>query len=95
MKTRPGFLPVGGEKYPLWHALIDEAQFTDLARQIREKKPYPFRAVVGFGLNHRIAPGSDRLAEALKTLDFLVDVDLFLTDTAEALRHRAAGLHLL
>lgn len=26
--------PVGGEKYPLWHALIDEAQFTDLARQI-------------------------------------------------------------
>lgn len=83
VKTRPGFSPVGGEKYPLWHALIDEAQFTDLARQIREKKPYPLRAVVGFGLNHRIAPGSDRLAEALKTLDFLVDVDLFLTDTAK------------
>lgn len=43
-------MPVGGEKYPLWHALIDEAQFTDLARQIREKKPYPLRAVVGFGV---------------------------------------------
>ena len=75
--------PVGGEKYPLWHALIDEAQFTDLARQIREEKPYKLRALVGFGLNHRIAPGSDRLAEALKTLDFLVDTDLFLTDTAK------------
>lgn len=34
-------------------------------------------------MNHRIAPGSDQLAEALKTLDFLVDVDLFLTDTAK------------
>lgn len=83
VKTRPGYPPVGGEKYPLWHAMIDEAQFTDLARQIREKKPYPLRAMVGFGLNHRIAPGSDRLAEALKTVDFLVDVDLFLTDTAK------------
>lgn len=80
---RVGKPPVGGEKYPLWKDLIDEAQFTDLARQIWTKQPYQIRAVVGFGLNHRIGPGSDKLAEALKTLDFLVDVDLFLTDTAK------------
>lgn len=83
MKTRPGFSPVGGEKYPLWHALIDEAQFTDLARQIPGEKALSPSGGGGVRVNHRIAPGSDRLAEALKTLDFLVDVDLFLTDTAK------------
>lgn len=34
-------------------------------------------------MNHRIGPGSNQMAEALKKLDFLVDVDLFLTDTAK------------
>lgn len=74
---------VGAGKYPLWSTLIDEGQFTDLPRQIWEKTPYKLRALVGFGFNHRIAPGSDRFEEALKTLDFLVDTDLFLTDTAK------------
>lgn len=83
IKEKPDRPPVGGKKYPLWHDLIDEAQFTDLIRQIHQQKPYPLRALVGFGLNHRIGPGSNQMAEALKKLDFLVDVDLFLTDTAK------------
>ncbi|MCD8322984.1 MAG: molybdopterin-dependent oxidoreductase, partial [Oscillospiraceae bacterium] len=74
---------VGAQRYPLWGKLIDEAQFTDLARQIRIGDPYPLKALIGFGLNYRVAPGSTQLAEALKTLDFLADVDLFLTDSAK------------
>jgi anaerobic selenocysteine-containing dehydrogenase len=55
----------------------------DLGRQILEGTPYPVRAVVAFGLNVRMFPGNRRLAEALKALDFLVDTDIFLTDSAK------------
>ena len=39
--------------------------------------------MLGFGLNHRMWPGQDFMEESLKKLDFLVDVDLFMTDTAK------------
>ena len=51
--------------------------------QIRSQKPYPIRAMLAFGLNHRMWPGSDFAQESFKKLDFLVDVDLFMTDTAK------------
>ena len=53
-----------------------------LADQILSAKPYPIKAVVGFGLNFRMWPGSDHMARALEALDFFLDVDLFQTDTA-------------
>jgi len=53
-----------------------------LAAYIRGRGRYRVRAVVGFGLNHRMWPGSDDLAKALKELDLLVNVELFKTDTA-------------
>ncbi|MGD2127561.1 MAG: molybdopterin-dependent oxidoreductase [Desulfobacteraceae bacterium] len=74
---------VGEDKYPVWCSLIPEAQAMHIPSQIQSKSPYPIRAIVGFGLNYRMWPGSDNMYNTLKMLDFLVDVDLFMTDTAK------------
>jgi anaerobic selenocysteine-containing dehydrogenase len=62
--------------------MIPEAQAVHVPFQIRSEKPYPVRAMLGFGLNHRLWPGSDFMAEGLQKLEFLGVVDLFMTDTA-------------
>src|SRR5229473_2743746 len=56
----------------------------DLYRAIREGKPHPVRAVIGFGANMLLAhadggPGR----EALKELEFYAHIDLFMNPTAE------------
>lgn len=48
-----------------------------------EGTPYPLRAVFALGLNARMFPDSGRMFRALESLDFFVDTDLFLTDTAK------------
>jgi anaerobic selenocysteine-containing dehydrogenase len=74
---------VGADAHPVWAAEIDSGQSMHLPKQINSRKPYPIRALLGFGLNHRMWPGSQDMAAALKKLDFLVDVDIFMTDTAK------------
>lgn len=74
---------IGTERFPVWMRLVDEAQSVDVPRQIREGRPYPVRAMVGFGLNHRLWPASDQVYESLKKLNLLVAVDLFNTDAAQ------------
>lgn len=83
-ETRPKNVeePVGAERFPLWNYLEGEMQAMDMPRQILEGKPYPLRAVFALGLNARMFPDSGRMFKALKSLDFFVDTDLFLTDTA-------------
>ena len=73
---------VGQDVHPAWCRLVPEAQAMQLPFQIQSGKPYPIRAMLGFGLNHRMWPGQDFMEASLKKLDFLVDVDLFMTDTA-------------
>jgi len=73
---------VGQEKFPLWCEMIDEAQSMHVPFQIRSGKPYPLRAMVAVGMRHRMWPASDFMAESLKKLDFLVNVDLFMTETS-------------
>ena len=75
--------PVGAERFPLWDKVVGEMQGNDLARQIREGTPYPVRAVWAHGMNYRMFNGDTELEAALKELDFFVDIDLFLTDTAK------------
>lgn len=75
--------PVGAERFPLWNYLEGEMQAMDMPRQILEGKPYPLRAVFAMGLNARMFPDSDRMFRALESLDFFVDTDLFMTDTAK------------
>ena len=80
-----GELPprLGQSRFPVWTEMVDEGQMMDLTRQITSGDPYPLRGLVGFGMNYRLWPGSDKLREAMEKLDFIVDVDLFLTDTAK------------
>jgi anaerobic selenocysteine-containing dehydrogenase len=72
---------LGQEVYPVWCRLVDQAQAMPLPFQIRSGEPYPIRAVLGFGMRYRMWPGSDFMLESLKKLDFMVSVDLFMTDT--------------
>jgi anaerobic selenocysteine-containing dehydrogenase len=73
---------IGQDRYPVWCKLAEEAQAMHLPFQIQSGKPYPIRALVGVGMRYRMWPGSDFMLENLKKLDFLVNVDLFMTETA-------------
>lgn len=74
---------VGEDRYPVWCRMVGEAQSVHLPFQIRSRDPYPIRALLGFGTNYRMWPGSDFMRESLEMLDFFVAVDLFMTDTAK------------
>ncbi len=84
-ETRPRNVkdPVGAPRFPLWNYLEGEMQAMDLSRQILEGTPYPLRAVFALGMNARMFPDSGKMFRALESLDFFVDTDLFLTDTAK------------
>jgi anaerobic selenocysteine-containing dehydrogenase len=69
---------------PLGPARFGYYATSDLYRAIRERKPYPVRAVIGFGANMLLAHaagGEGR--EALKQLEFYAHADLFMNPTAE------------
>jgi anaerobic selenocysteine-containing dehydrogenase len=56
----------------------------ELYRAILEEKPYPVRAVIGFGANMLLAHvDGERGREALAALDFYAHADLFMNPTAE------------
>lgn len=74
---------VGEAQFPVWSRLVPQAQAMALPSQILGGKPYPIRAVLGFGLNHRMWPAPDLVRQALLALDFFVDVELFMTETAK------------
>ncbi|MEG2144369.1 MAG: molybdopterin dinucleotide binding domain-containing protein, partial [Oscillospiraceae bacterium] len=76
-------LPAGAERFPLWYDLEHEMQAMDMPRQILEGKPYPIKSLFSLGMNARMWPNTKHVFDALESLDFFVDCDLFLTDTAK------------
>ena len=74
---------IGAERFPLWSVLVPEFQAMDLARQIEEGTPYPIKALFACGMNAKMFPDTPKMYEALHKLDFFVDTDLVLTDTAK------------
>ncbi|TWJ18809.1 molybdopterin-containing oxidoreductase family protein [Geobacter argillaceus] len=72
---------IGQDRFPVWSELVPEAQAMHLPVQIASEVPYPVKAVLGFGMNHRMWPDSPGFLKQLESLDFIVNVDLFLTDT--------------
>jgi len=74
---------VGQERFPVWSELVDQAQAMDLPQQIKSGSPYPIKAMLAFGINHRMWPDSKNMLQALQEIDFFVDVDIFMTDTAK------------
>ena len=81
-ETRKEGMPpkVGTARFPLWSELINQAQAMDLTRQIRTADPYPIKAVYGHGVNHMMYPDSQKFLDTIKTLDFVVATDIFMTD---------------
>jgi anaerobic selenocysteine-containing dehydrogenase len=75
---------IGADRFPVWVEMIDEeAQAMHLPYQIRTGKPYPLRALIGFGMNHKMWPDPNGLLESLGKMDFFVNVDIFMTDTCK------------
>ncbi len=74
---------IGSARFPVWARLCNEAQACDIPRQIKTGDPYPLKALFALGLNHRMWPGSQSFIEQLCELDFIVDADPFLTDSAK------------
>ena len=74
---------IGGARFPVWNRLVTQAQACDIPRQIETQQPYPLKAAFCMGLNYRMFPDSQGFLESLCELDFIVDVDLFLTDSAK------------
>lgn len=75
---------IGDHLYGAWAELVTaECQAMAIPEQLRTGKPYRLRALVGQGMNYRMWPNSDGFAELLKGLDFMVNTDLFMTDTCK------------
>ena len=91
---RPGSLhidvtedPIGTAEHPLFHQLWGRrspyGQAMYFADAVLSEKPYPIKALLVTGGNPALTlPDSNRIKQALKKLDFLVVMDLFMTDTA-------------
>ncbi len=76
---------VGADRFPVWIDVLDEeAQAMHLPYQIRSGEPYPIKALIGFGMNHRMWPDSNGLLESVEKLDFFVNVDIFMTETCKS-----------
>jgi len=74
---------VGLAERPLGPARWGYLTTPELYRAIREGKPYPVRAVIGFGANMLLAHADGKTGrEALKALDFYAHADLFMNPTA-------------
>lgn len=84
VKRYHGEEAIGEREFPVWFDLpCEEAQCTKLADSILNADPYPLKALVAFGMNHRMWPKPSHLQKALKKLDFYVNVDLFLSDSSD------------
>lgn len=79
--------PIGAAEHPLFYRLWGRqspyGQTMYLADAILTEKPYPIKALIVTGGNPALTlPDSDKTQKALEKLDFLVVMDLFMTETA-------------
>ncbi|MFD5420893.1 molybdopterin-dependent oxidoreductase [Streptomyces sp. NPDC127069] len=74
---------LGLDRHPLGPQTTGYINSGDLCRAIETGRPYPVRALIGFGSNLVVSqPDSDRTARALAALDFQVHLDLFHNPTS-------------
>ena len=80
--------PMGADKYPLFYEIWGRTfpygqglSFPDIALS---GKPYPIKAFIGLATNWAVTfPEARKFVAALKELDFVVIMDIFMTETAE------------
>ncbi len=80
--------PIGAETYPLfrrfWGRTSPYGQEMLFADAVLDGKPYPIKALISQGGNPALTlPDSVRVQQAMRKLDFMVVVDLFMTETAK------------
>ena len=80
--------PIGAAEHPLFYRLWGRTspygQTMYLADAVLTEKPYPIKALIVTGGNPALTlPDSSKIKQALEKLDFLVVIDLFMTETAE------------
>ncbi len=74
---------LGTDRFPIWTKLYGQMEANVLADRIESGNPYPIKALFGAGLNIMHFPNSNRLAENLKKLSFIVVTEYFLTPGAQ------------
>lgn len=72
---------IGEDTYPVWTQFFDEAHGVHFPHQMRSGKPYPIKALLAFGINYRMWPDPDFLAQGLEKLEFVAIADFFLTES--------------
>ena len=80
--------PIGAESHPLfrrfWGRTSPYGQQMLFADAVLDGKPYPLKALICQGGNPALTlPDTNRIQQAMRKLDFMVTVDLFMTDTAK------------
>jgi len=78
---------IGSTEHPLfchpWGKTVHHGQAMYLADTVLTEKPYPIKAMIVNGGNPALTmPDSEKMKQALEKLDFLVVMDLFMTETA-------------
>ena len=79
--------PIGAAEHPLFYRLWGRTspygQTMYFADAVLTEKPYPIKALIVTGGNPALTlPDSNKIKRALEKLDFLVVIDLFMTETA-------------
>lgn len=76
--------PIGSDKYPLFHKINGRAQANIFSDAIIDGDPYPLKAMIVIGSNPIITwPNANKLRKALESIDFLVVMDIFMTETSK------------
>lgn len=80
--------PMGADRYPLfyriWNRTFPYGQGLSFPDIVLSGKPYPIKAFLGFATNWAVTfPEARKFVAALKALDLVVIMDVFMTETAE------------
>ena len=71
---------IGAKRFPLFNALLDEAQAMEFPAAVGRGE---LKAIFALGMNARMFPDSEGMFETLRKIPFFVDCDIWLSDTAK------------
>lgn len=80
---KPSVDPIGMEEHPMFVSMINQAQALVVIEKILEKDDSPIKAlIVAGGAPIPELANTNKVREALKKMDFIAVIDLFMTETA-------------